>query len=334
MFEDKKQLSNTIVIENVIQSKMRGKVVYQSSVAATDAIKMTFIKPYNDPSGKGYQRPVSKKRCVDFSVYLSKGNESLFTPILINAGGEWDFTPYDKTRNSFGRLVCNKKGSLMDGQHRLGGLALYLKETNSQINVPILAFHYLDDDEEIRLFDTINTEAKGIGSSLSRYLKRELDDLSWVATQLITQKESPFHELGTIVGKRSTTKHITLQNIYRALTYLTKHPKFKKLSKEKILVISLLYFDNIKKIFPDDWGNYKESKLTHIVCIDALSILGSKIVAKCLIEESNQVDNFKLNKYLTKIKTVNWSNQGEMKYLKGVSGSKILAKDLEAQINI
>nr|WP_280146181.1 hypothetical protein [Bacillus amyloliquefaciens]MDH3090631.1 hypothetical protein [Bacillus amyloliquefaciens] len=87
MFEEKKQLSNTIVIENVIQSKMRGKVVYQSSVAATDAIKMTFIKPYNDPSEKGYQRPVSKKRCIDFSIYLSKGNEALFTPILINAGG-------------------------------------------------------------------------------------------------------------------------------------------------------------------------------------------------------------------------------------------------------
>ncbi|AIX08016.1 MULTISPECIES: DGQHR domain-containing protein [Bacillus] len=334
MFEEKKQLSNTIVIENVIQSKMRGKVVYQSSVAATDAIKMTFIKPYNDPSEKGYQRPVSKKRCVDFSIYLSKGNEALFTPILINAGGEWDFTPYDKSRTSFGRLVCKKKGSLMDGQHRLGGIELYLKETNAQINVPILAFHYLDDDEEIRLFDTINTEAKGIGSSLSRYLKRESDDLSWVATQLITQADSPFHELGTIVGKRSTAKHITLQNIYKALIYLTKHPKLKKLNKEKILIISMLYFENIKKVFPDDWGNYKESKLTHIVCINALSILGSKLLVKCMIEESNQVDSSKLNKYLTRINKVNWSNQGEMKYLKGLSGSKTLAKDLEVQMNI
>ncbi|MFP7234322.1 hypothetical protein SFC70_20860 [Bacillus subtilis] len=69
-----------------------------------------------------------------------------------------------------------------------------------------------------------------------------------------------------------------------------------------VLIISMLYFENIKKNFPDDWGNYKESKLTHIVCINALSILGSKLLAKCMIEESNQVDSSKLHKYLTRIK--------------------------------
>ncbi|MCY7724416.1 hypothetical protein MWG60_09840, partial [Bacillus pumilus] len=61
----------------------------------------------------------------------------------------------------------------MDGQHRLGGIKLYLEETNAFINVPFLAFHYLEDEEKISLFDTINTKAKGIGSSLSRYLKKE-----------------------------------------------------------------------------------------------------------------------------------------------------------------
>ena len=55
-------------------------------------------------------------------------------------------------------------------------------------------FHYLEDEEEISLFDTINTKAKGIGSSLSRYLKRDSEDLSWVAAQLIIQPDSPFHD--------------------------------------------------------------------------------------------------------------------------------------------
>ncbi|MGG0860501.1 GNAT family N-acetyltransferase [Bacillus pumilus] len=77
----------------------------------------------------------------------------------------------------------------MEGQHRLGGIKLYLEETNAFINVPFLAFHYLEDEEEISLFDTINTKAKGIGSSLSQYLKMDSEDLSWVAAQLIIQPE-------------------------------------------------------------------------------------------------------------------------------------------------
>ncbi|WP_254664061.1 hypothetical protein [Paenibacillus sp. HGF5] len=60
------------VIENVLQSKMRGKIVYQSYLPALTALNLTFVKPYNDSNGKGYQRPVDPKRCHDFAVYLSK----------------------------------------------------------------------------------------------------------------------------------------------------------------------------------------------------------------------------------------------------------------------
>lgn len=178
-------LASQVAIENIVQCKMRGKVAYQGHLSAIDALNLTYVKPYNDPSGKGYQRPVDPKRCNDFALYLSQGDNALFTPILLNAAGEWEFVPYDKIRPSYGRLICKGKASLMDGQHRLGGIKRYIQETNSNINVPFLAFHFLDEDEEIQLFDTINTKAKGIGSSLSKYLRRDSDDISWVATELI-----------------------------------------------------------------------------------------------------------------------------------------------------
>ena len=50
----------------------------------------------------------------------------------------------------------------MDGQHRLSGISEYINETDSTLNVPFLAFHYLDEDEEIKLFDVINSKAKGL----------------------------------------------------------------------------------------------------------------------------------------------------------------------------
>lgn len=103
---------------------------------------------------------------------------ALYTPILLNASGNWEFYAYDKQRPNYGRLICKKKATLMDGQHRLGGIKEYVNETESTLNVPFIAFHYLDDDEEIKLFDVINTKAKGIGTSLSRYPNRDNDEIS------------------------------------------------------------------------------------------------------------------------------------------------------------
>ncbi|MEV5027883.1 hypothetical protein [Paenibacillus sp. LPE1-1-1.1] len=50
------------VIENVFQYKMRGKVAYQSHLPAAIALNITLVKAFDDPSGKGYQRPVDPKR--------------------------------------------------------------------------------------------------------------------------------------------------------------------------------------------------------------------------------------------------------------------------------
>ena len=104
-------LLSNIAIENVTQSKMRGRVVYQGFVSSQVAINFSYSKLYNDPSGKGYQRPINKKRCEDFASYLSQGEDSLYTPILLNAAGNWEFYAYDKQRPNLGRLLCKKKGT-------------------------------------------------------------------------------------------------------------------------------------------------------------------------------------------------------------------------------
>jgi len=325
------QLVTQMVIENVVRSKMRGKVVYQSNLSSSDALKLTYVKPYNDPSGKGYQRPVDPKRCNDFANFLSKGDDALFTPILLNSAGNWEFTPYDNYRSSYGRLICRGKASLMDGQHRLGGIKKYIQETNSEISIPFLAFHYLDEDEEIKLFDTINTKARGIGTSLSKYLNRDSDDISWISTELMVRNESPFHSIGSIIGKRSNGRHITLQNLYKAVTFLTKEPNIATLSKEEKLLLIMFYFNSIKETLPQQWEKYKEYRLTHIVCLDALSIAGSFVLSRS-VDSNKKIDHNLILKSVKKLKKIDWSIDGTLKYLKGISGSKSLASDLKTLI--
>lgn len=326
-------LSTNIVIENVVQSKMRGRVIYQGAVSSQVAVNFSYSKLFNDPSGKGYQRPINKKRCKDFADYLSQGEDSLYTPILLNAAGNWDFHAYDRQRPNYGRLVCRKKATLMDGQHRLGGIKEYIEETDSTLNVPFLAFHYLDEDEEIKLFDVINTKAKGIGTSLSRYLNRDNDDFSWVATNLILKPESPFFSKGTLIGKRTKEKHITLQNLYQIVNLLTKKSDLAKLPKEKILNITMFYFNLIKELLPDEWSDYRNYRLTHITCLNALSIVGNELINENYLVKSQQPDSVKIANKLLNIREIDWSVNGELKFVKGVAGTKMLAGDIKGFIN-
>lgn len=320
-------LPTIIVIENVLQYKMRGKVAYQSYLTASTAINVTYVKRYDDPTGKGYQRPVDTKRSTDFAIYLSKGEDALFAPVLLNAAGNWEFASYDNIRTNYGRLVCKGKASLMDGQHRLGGIERYIKETNTEINVPFLAFHYLDEDEEIHFFDTINTKAKGIGTSLSKYLRRNEDEYSWIATELVTRPESPFHNIGSIIGKRTRGRHVTLQNLYRTVEFLFKEQKFLGMTNEEKYQIALNYYRYIKDVFAKEWMNYGDYRITHIVCLDALSIAGAKVLTKC-VNDRGRLNYDLVQKYVNRLTSLNWSSEGPLKYIKGLSGSKSLAIDL------
>ncbi|MBE1556848.1 DGQHR domain-containing protein [Sporosarcina limicola] len=326
-------LPSNIAIENVVQSKMRGRVTYQGFVSSQNAINFSYSKLYNDPSGKGYQRPIDQRRSKDFAKYLSQGEDALYTPILLNACGNWEFYAYDKQRPSLGRLICKKKATLMDGQHRLSGIREYIAETDSTLNVPFLAFHYLDEDEEIKLFDVINTKAKGIGTSLSRYLNRDNDEISWVATNLILKPESPFFSKGTLMGKRTKEKNITLQNVYNIVKLLTKKSELEKLSKEKKLNLALFYFNLIKDLFPDEWDDNKLYRMTHVTCLNALAIAGNTIINNNYLLKSKQPDSVKIANLLIKLKDIDWTSNGDLKYLKGVAGSKMLASDILNCIN-
>ncbi len=76
-------LPSNIAIENVIQSKMRGRVAYQGFVSSQVAVNFSYSKLYNDPSGKGYQRPINKKTLSGFcKLFIPRGRFFIYTNII------------------------------------------------------------------------------------------------------------------------------------------------------------------------------------------------------------------------------------------------------------
>ncbi|MGE7946914.1 DGQHR domain-containing protein [Lysinibacillus sp. NPDC093688] len=202
------------------------------------------------------------------------------------------------------------------------------KRESADSIVPFLAFHYLDEEEEIKLFDVINSKAKGIGTSLSRYLNRDNDEISWVATNLILKPGSPFFSKGTLIGRRTKEKNVTLQNLYNIIKLLTKKSALANLSKERKLNIALYYFNLIKELFPEHWDDNQLYRMTHITCLNTLAIVGNEIINENYSMKSQQPDSVKITKLLNNLKEIDWLSSGNLKYIKGAAGSKMLADDI------
>lgn len=68
--------------------------------------------------------------------------------------------------------------------------------------------------------------------------------------------------------------------------------------------------------------------MTHITCLNALAIAGNQIISENYLEKSQQPDSVKIAQILVNLKEIDWLSTGDLKYLKGVAGAKILANDI------
>ena len=114
----------------------------------------------------GYQRVLSHSRVKRIKNFIANGN-AIPGAIIISC----DNAKYKNDEIS----IPNKPNAawIIDGQHRSAGAVEASKE-GYDINLPVIAFINLDDQEQTEYFVTINKEAKGVPSSLYLDLLRQL----------------------------------------------------------------------------------------------------------------------------------------------------------------
>ncbi|PZE20500.1 hypothetical protein [Paenibacillus xerothermodurans] len=97
-------------------------------------------------------------------------------------------------------------------------------------------------------------------------------------------------------------------------------------------MLVMVYFNAIKEHFTKEWSDYKEYRITHIVCLNALSIAGAQVFSACVAEDKKHIDYSRIVKYVKKLKKLDWSSCGALRYIRGTSGSKTLASELLIQM--
>jgi DGQHR domain-containing protein len=236
--------------------------LYVFKAKASVLYKALSINRRIEDKDEGYQRALSPSRVQAITRYIMQ-KKPIPGAIIIC----FDKATFDKNRNEIILPAGTDVGWVIDGQHRLAGAEMAAR-SGADIELPVVAFMDISEDNQIEQFVTINREAKNVPTSLYLDLLRALpttkkpaevakERAADLATELRRDEGSPFFEkiVVTISPKQG---QLSLTNVVRKIAPLVT-PERGILSlyteQEQRAVISN-YYKGLRQVFPKDFeGN-------------------------------------------------------------------------------
>lgn len=236
--------------------------IYLFSLDAHTLWDILQINERSADKDEGYQRALSNSRAEDISSFISE--RGLISPALIVSLNNSTFDPVTSTLKI---PNIENAGWVIDGQHRLRGAYLAsISENPINLDLPVVAFSDLSEDEQIVQFVTINKEAKGVPTSLYYDLLNRLphnktpaekakEIATEIARTLTKDIDSIFYE--RIIFVRTPKKgELSVNNFVRKVSPLltenrgTLGTNFTQQNQTKIIEN---YFTALKIVFPEQF---------------------------------------------------------------------------------
>ena len=233
------------------------KCFYAFTCAASVLWSFSEINQRQENKDEGYQRVLSPSRVKRLKEFILQGN-AVPGAIIISC---------DNAKYTNNEIVIPKKHNaawIIDGQHRCAG-AFEASKNGRDINLAVVAFINLPEQEQAEYFVTINKEAKGVPSSLYidllRNLPRQKTDrehleerIADISRELSRDEESVFFQ--RIVSTTSpSASQVSLTNFARRLR-LVLHANTGILGAytlpEQVRIVDN-YFMAIKRVFPKEF---------------------------------------------------------------------------------
>jgi DNA sulfur modification protein DndB len=285
---------------------------------------VSFADVLDEDAGRGYQRRFHSQHSLDFRKYIqSPGSTTI--PLTFNLrpqdGEAWSI------RESKGKVLLEiRRGARVlaqvDCQHRLGNLS------DLDVELPFMCFVGLSPDEEMQIFNTINSKAKGLSTSLlDLHDSRLCDDLAserpelFIALSLKTDESSPWYQqldLGGTSGKQRRASLRTMQKAVRR--FLVKSEILKEQSAECAARMVRDFWIAVSRVLAEEWSQPRRHWLNKGVGVYALMEIAAdlykenkgracdrKFFAAALADFASDFD---------------WSTEGPLKGLGGEGGVK------------
>lgn len=328
-----------MIIENVMRiSDPSGLTYYLGSIIPNQIMELTFVPcvlKINDDilnirTLGGYQREGDRKRMKQIADFYKENPRSIIPPVLLSTRGAWAFSP--QSRNStLGKITTSDQVSIIDGQHRLGGLSILAQDENcpeeiSLRHIPFIAVDFESIESEPNEFEIINGKQKGIKPSHLMYIRRNESFEGNAAYMLQTDPDSVF--CGRIAIATSKDWDLITFKAAQQIVASTFDPVFRNNAFDinteenqlKAMEILQRYWRSVSEVFAEMWsdigflpsprqpkgkteGRAKfQYRLLEETGLRAFGRLGSNILLKSWLPGSADVAWDSVNLHLTRVK--------------------------------
>ena len=319
----------------------------------------------------GLQRDLSPKHASDAYDYVHQppepGRPRAFPEVVLNVRDKKcvEITPREgididgmrayTIRFHIDRLKGDKvRVSRVDGNHRLE-----YADGDDRLREPLLAsapfqLHVgLTPEQERSIFVDFNSNQKGMNTShlammMSKLTPEQIeirDHLDrWIAKKLSDDPNSPWHGLVHLGGSKEGSR---TQGLARPVNFVSLEAGIKKLLGKSQYIHDLTdptaqyalirnYWQAVRTLFAEEWGNPKEFLLLKNIGVLSLSILGGTIIDRCIPQ--GRVTTIDMGRYLKQARaTFNWSKDATGdRAIVGMSGNKavlIIASEMGKELS-
>lgn len=304
-----------------------GRDVVVGFAPASLLCALSFADVLNEDTGQGYQRRFNAQHSLDFRRYIQASNSTTI-PLTFNlrprADDAWHLRAFSGRRRVL--TVAANAGPVMtqvDCQHRLGHLA------DLEIELPFMSFIGLSAREEMEVFNTINSKAKGLSSSLLDFHDAQLaTDLAgdrpelFIALYLRNEAASPWYHQLDLGGDRTSglARRASLRTLQKAVKQFLARARIARTSPvDGIAPVVLDFWQAVALTLPEAWNQHRKHFLTKGIGVYALMELAADLC--------NEVDDIRrlnrrhfcavLGDFLTQF---DWTSTGPLKGLGGEGG--------------
>lgn len=243
--------------------------------------------------------------------------------------------------------------SRVDGNHRLWYAAGDERRDPVLSDVPFQIHVGLSREQERAIFVDINSNQKGLNTSHLAIMKGRLTPEEeevrdhperWIATKLSRDPLSPWHGLIHLGGSKRGTR---AQGLTRLVNFASIQSGVQKLlSKSQYIhdlndpevkyILIRNYWNAVKKVFAEEWGNPSDYLLLKNIGVWSLSLLGAAIIDRCMPQHKVQIDD--MGGYLSRCRsTFDWRKDATgQRAVSGMSGNQaalILAGEMAQELS-
>lgn len=357
------------IMANMIPAKM------STALISPDRLKaLGFVSTYssNDPQSTsprkhGYQREPMEERYPGIGRYYAQGDNRYHIPNLIISVRVYD----QKSRTRFNTLFNQGKVaqihkelgrevfSVVDGQHRMGGLYhQWEKDEEFNADIPLTLYYGLNYVEEAKLFDDINVNQRKLPKALIEATKVHMEDnngnshaqiVRKIAISLAEDAGSVWLGQVNMTGKPKAPEPVSYETLRRSTGDMFPTRVLDRLEQrgygpdkvarkfwELVSKACAPAWQDAPRIVEDDKGEKVESevkyRLKDTVGVAAISKLGQDIIGTALDRsdnEENKDDVFwdVMGEMVTKLGGVDWEKRKNNPFMAtsaGFGGQRVL----------